>query len=368
MKETTPIMPSRSAPSAHGLAFIGCFTTERRKARGTGIDIYRIDPESGRWSPAGHVGDLVNPSFLVADPARNVLYVAHGDCDYATSFSIDPATGALRSLGQAATGGTNGVHPALDPSGRFLVVASYASGSLAVLPVRSDGSLTDFTQLLDLPGTIGPHRTEQACAHPHHVVFDPSGRFLLVPDKGLDRVFVLSLDAERGLLSLAPNGPAVMRPGAGPRHIVFHPHLPFAFVVNELDSTVAACRWDGDKGVLQPAHVASSLPPDFFGASTAAAIVVTPDGGYVYASNRGQDGIVHFAFDATLGTLTPMGWTDTKGRDPRFMTLNPAGDRLLVANEQGDSIVEFQIDAQSGALTPSGLSLRGASPCTIAFL
>ena len=196
-----------------GLAFVGCFTTPERKARGTGIDICRIDPASGTWRLAGHFGGLVNPSFLVSDPARRILYAVHGDCDYATALAVDPETGSLRLLGRAATGGRNGVHQALDPSARFLVVANYASGSVAVLPVRPDGSLADFTQILELPGPTGPHRSEQASSHPHHTVFDPSGRFLLVPDKGLDRVFVLRFDPERGRLSLPASGPAIMRPG-----------------------------------------------------------------------------------------------------------------------------------------------------------
>ncbi|MEI9983723.1 MAG: lactonase family protein [Aliidongia sp.] len=343
-------------------AFVGCFTTPERKARGTGIDICRIDPVSGAWRLAGHHGGLTNPSFLITDPARHILYAVHGDLDYASAFAIDPATGALTPLGQAATGGRNGVHPAIDPTGRFMIAANYASGTVAVLPIRPDGTLGDFTQLLDLPGAVGPHRTEQACAHPHHIVFDPSGRFVLVPDKGLDKVFVLRF--EGGELALA--GHAVMRPGAGPRHMVFHPTLPVAFVVNELDSTMATCRWDAETGTLTPVHLVSILPPDFFGASTSAAIVITPDGKNIYASNRGQDGIAHFAFDATAGRLDTIGWTPSEGRDPRFMTLDPSGRRLYAANEQGDTILAFDI-AEDGRLSRRGVVLSSTSPCTIAF-
>jgi 6-phosphogluconolactonase (cycloisomerase 2 family) len=194
--------PSPSSSTTRSLAFVGSFTTAQRKARGMGIDVYRVDPESGTWQPTDHVPDLVNPSFLITDPARNVLYFVHGDSDHATALSIDASSGTLRLLGKAATGGMNGVHQALDPSRRFLIVANYASGSLSVLPVRPDGSLADFTQVLDLPGQTGPHRTEQTCAHPHHTVFAPSGCFLLVPDKGLDRVFVVTFDSERGRLSI----------------------------------------------------------------------------------------------------------------------------------------------------------------------
>ncbi|MDR3537605.1 MAG: lactonase family protein [Acetobacteraceae bacterium] len=349
-----------------GLAFVGCFTTAQRKARGKGIDVYRANPDLGAWQATDHVPDLVNPSFLITDPARHVLYSVHGDSDFASAFSIDGSAGKLRLLGRAATGGKNGVHPALDPSGRFLIVANYASGTLAVLPVRQDGSLADFTQLVALPGEIGPHRTEQPCAHPHHVVFDPSGRFVIVPDKGVDRVFVLSFDPERGQLAITQQ--VAMRPGAGPRHIVFHPHLPFAFLVNELDSTVATLRWNSRDGILDPVHVVSTLPSDFFGASTAAEIAITPDGNHVYVSNRGQDGIVRCRFIAAEGRLDVVGWTQANGRDPRFMTLSPSGKSLLVASEQGDKISAFHITAQDGNLTPSGSVLPTASPCTIAFI
>jgi 6-phosphogluconolactonase len=361
---TNLTMSSPQPAGAARFAYVGCFTTERRKARGKGIDVYAIDPVSGAWTLAGHVGDLVNPSFLVMDAARSVLYAVHGDADYVSAFAVDGKTGALRQISKAASGGMNGVHQALDPTGRFLVVANYGSGTMALLPLLPNGALEDVSHLLALPGELGPHRTEQTIAHPHHVVVSPGGRFIIVPDKGVDRVFVLRLDAEAGTLSVASE--AKMRPGAGPRHMVFHPKLPFAFVVNELDSTVATCHWHEATGILEPLHLASALPPDFFGASTTAAIVITPDGRHVYVSNRGQDGITRLAFDEQSKSLTVQGWTPTNGRDPRFMTLSPDGKRLIVAAEQGDFISQFTI-AENGNLAPSGHALPSASPCTIAF-
>ncbi|MCJ2017186.1 lactonase family protein [Methylobacterium sp. E-065] len=345
-----------------GLAFVGCFTTERRRARGQGIDVYRTGDGLDGWAYLGRVEGLTNPSFLVADPRRAVLYTVQGDGADASAFAAAP-DGTLRPLGSAATDGTNSVHQALDPTGRFLIVANYASGSVALLPVRDDGGLEPACHVLPLPGDPGPHRTEQACAHPHHVVLAPDGRHVLVPDKGLDRVFVLAIDGER----LAIVSETAMRPGAGPRHIAFHPRAPLAFLINELESSIATCRWDAEAGTLTPLHLTPTLPPDFFGASTAAAIVVTPDGRFVYASNRGQDGIARFRVDAEAGRLDPAVWTPSGGRDPRFMTLAPDGRHLLVANEQGDSLVEFAIDAVSGDLTKTG-TRPSLSPCTIAFL
>ncbi|MGU3284368.1 lactonase family protein [Methylobacterium mesophilicum] len=343
-----------------GLAFVGCFTTARRRARGQGIDIYRVGAGLDDWTHLGRVDGLENPSFLVTDPARAVLYTVRGDGTSATAFAVTP-DGTLRSLGSAETGGTNSVHQALDPSGRFLIVANYASGSVALMPLRPDGGLEPAAQVLPMPGEPGPHRTEQAGAHPHHVVLSPDGRHVLVPDKGLDRVFVLRLDGDQ--LEIVTE--AVLRPGAGPRHIAFHPGGALAFLVNELESTVATCRWDAGTETLTPRHLVPTLPPDFFGASTAAAIVVTPCGRFVYASNRGQDGIARFRVDGAH--LEPAGWTPSGGRDPRFMTLAPDSGRLLVANEQGDSLTEFAIDPGSGDLTQTG-SRQSPSPCTIAFL
>ncbi|MCJ2094740.1 lactonase family protein [Methylobacterium sp. J-072] len=343
-----------------GLAFVGCFTTARRRARGQGIDVYRVGAGLDDWTHLGRVDGLENPSFLVADPARLVLYTVQGDGTWATAFAAVP-DGTLRSLGSAETGGTNSVHQALDPSGRFLIVANYASGSVALMPLRPDGGLKPAAQVLPMPGEPGPHRTEQASAHPHHVVLSPDGGHVLVPDKGLDRVFVLRLNGDE----LEIVSEAVLRPGAGPRHIAFHPGGALAFLVNELDSTVATCRWDAGSGTLTPLHLAPTLPPDFFAASTAAAIVVTPCGRFVYASNRGQDGIARFRVDGDR--LEPAGWTPSGGRDPRFMTLAPDGGHLLVANEQGDSLAAFAIDPGSGDLTPTG-SRQSPSPCTIAFL
>lgn len=343
-----------------GLAFVGCFTTARRRARGQGIDIYRVGAGLDDWTHLGRVDGLENPSFLVTDPARAVLYTVRGDGTSATAFAVTP-DGTLRSLVSAETGGTNSVHQALAPGGRFLIVANYASGSVALMPLRPEGGLEPAAQVLPMPGEPGPHRTEQASAHPHHVVLSPDGRHVLVPDKGLDRVVVLRLDGDQ--LEIVTE--AVLRPGAGPRHIAFHPGGALAFLVNELESTVATCRWDAGTGTLTPRHLVPTLPPDFFGASTAAAIVVTPCGRFVYASNRGQDGIARFRVDGAR--LEPAGWTPSGGRDPRFMTLAPDSGRLLVANEQGDSLTEFAIDPGSGDLTQTG-SRQSPSPCTIAFL
>jgi 6-phosphogluconolactonase len=345
-------------------AFIGSFTSEKRKARGTGISCYKLT--GGVWEETGQIDGLVNPSFLVSDARRDVVYAVHGDSDFASSFLLDRKTGELRPQSRAATGGVNGVHQALTASGQFMLVANYASGSVAVLPVEPDGSLRPFIELLELPGEPGPHRLEQRGSHPHHIVPDPSGRYFLVPDKGLDCVFILAFDEDAKRLRIVSRAP--LRPGAGPRHIAFHPHENVAFLVNELESSLALCRWDAASGTLTPIRQLSTLPDNFFGASTAAAIAVTPCGRFVYASNRGEDGIVCFEYDSETQNITALHWTQSGGKDPRFLTLSPGGTQIIAANEQGDNLVVFDMDKNDGGLSQHGKILHSLSPSTITFL
>ena len=348
-------------------AYVGSFTTAKRKARGDGIHVYRADPATGAWTHVQHIGDLTNPSFLALSPDQRFLYSVHGDGDFATAFALDRETGQAKLLNRAATGGNNGVRQAVDPSGKFLVVANYASGTVAMLPIAPDGSLKDQHQLVALPGEPGPHRVQQPSSEPHDIVFDPSGRFVLVPDKGLDRVFVFRFDAATGRLVATEQGSVQSRPGAGPRHLMFHPKLPIVWVLNELDSTTATYTWDAATGALKPIQVITTLPTDFTGYSTTAEIAVSPDGRFVYCSNRGHDSVTIYAADATSGLLSPVGWQSTQGSGPRFIGLDPAGRFLHAANEQGDTVVTFGVDAASGKLVPTGQVIKNASPVTIVF-
>jgi len=347
-------------------AYVGSFTTAQRKARGDGIHVYRAYPATGAWTHVQHIGDLVNPSYLALSPDQRFLYSVHGDEDYATAFALDPATGQAKLLNRAATGGRNGVREAVDPSGKFLVMANYASGSVAVLGIAPDGSLKDQHQLVPLPGEPGPHKVEQVSSHPHDIVFDPSGRFVLVPDKGLDRVFVFRFDGAAGRLTPTEQGSVKSRPGAGSRHLAFHPKLPIVWVLNELDSTIATYRFDLERGSLTALQVMSTLPSEFTGYSTTAEIAVSPDGRFVYGSNRGHDSVTIFAANAD-GLLSVAGWQPSRGAGPRFIGLDPAGHFLYAANEQGDTVVTFRVDAGSGKLTPTGQVIKNASPVTIVF-
>src|SRR5712692_7507165 len=365
---TAPALAQQSAsptPAGAAYAYVGSFTSADRKARGSGTNVYRMDTATGAWSHIQHVGDLVNPSFLVRSKNQRALYSVHGDENYATAFAVDPESGKLKLLGRADTGGKNGVRQALDPSGKFLIVANYASGTVAVLPVAEDGALKNQTQLVELKGPPGPHRVRQASSHPHDIVFDPSGRFVVIPDLGLDRIFVFRFDPSRGSLSEA--SVLAGRPTSGPRHVAFHPTRPIMWILNELDSTMTTCQWDGEHGALRPLQVISTLATSYTGNSTAAELAVAPSGNFVYASNRGADDICVYAVDQGTGVLRVVEAVSTQGKDPRFIGLTPTGRFLYAANEIGDTVVTYRVDAANGRLTPTGQVVQNATPVTIAF-
>ncbi len=236
---------------------------------------------------------------------------------------------------------------------------------MALLPIRADGSLGPVSDLQALPGKPGPHRTQQPYSQPHDVVFDRRGRFIVVPDQGLDATFVFSLDAANGKLVPATPPSVKSRAGAGPRHADFHPTKPVLYLLNELDSTITTYRFEGERGALAPVQVITTLPTDFTGDNTTSEIVAT--GRFVYASNRGHDSIAVFAIDEASGTLSPVAWTPTQGRTPRFFAIEPSRGILYAANMDSDAIVAFSIDASSGRLSPTGQTVRTGSPSSIVF-
>lgn len=350
-------------------AYVGCYTSPDRGGRGAGIEIYRMDPASGAWAHVRRIADVANPSFLALDAEQRTLYCVHGGNDFraVSAFAVDRETGNLTFLNSEDCGGANPVHVAVHPSGRYLVVANYTDGSAAALPINADGTLGPLSDRVVQTGEPGPHPTEQRSAHPHHIPFDPAGRFLAVPDKGLDRTFIYRFDAARGTL-LPGDPPFVMaQPGAGPRHAAFHPHLPYAYVINELDSTLTTFAYDAARGVLDPRQTVPTLPPGYSGESTTAEIAVAPSGRFLYGSNRGHDSIAIFAIDAANGTLTALGWEPSGGQTPRFFALDPSGAFLYAANQTSDAIVAFRVDPSTGALTPTGDVIQTGSPVCIVF-
>jgi 6-phosphogluconolactonase (cycloisomerase 2 family) len=219
-------------------------------------------------------------------------------------------------------------------------------------------------------GQLGPDPVEQNSSHPHQLCFDRSGQNLLVPDKGFDEVFSYKFNTETGELN--PNQPPSVKlpAGAGPRHLAFHPNpaTPFAYVMNELDSTVATFKYSEQSGELELLQVISALPADFSGVNTGAEIMVAPSGNFVYCSNRGHDSITVFSVDATTGKLNPIQWQATHGKNPRFFTLDSSGEFLYAANQDGDTIAIFQVDPLTGLLSFSEQVVSVGNPVYIALV
>ncbi len=349
----------------HMFAYVGSRTTRERNARGDGISVYQIDTQTGALTLVQLVKDLVNPSFLALSANGERLYTVHGDLSDISAFKVDKASGTLTFLNKQSTEGKNPVHLAIDPGGRYVVVSNHIGSSLAVLPIATDGSLEPLTQLVHLDGPIGPHRVEQKQSKPHFNPFDPSGRFVIVPDKGLDRTF--SFRFEDGRLTPANPPFVVSREGAGPRHIAFHPQGHYAWVVNELDSTVTAYRYDAANGALTALQVLSSVPDTYTGDSRASEIEVDRSGRFVYASNRGDDSIAVFRIDPASGHLHFVNAVPSQGKTPRFFTTTPDGRFMYALNEDSDTIVAFSVDAHSGSLTPTGFVAQSGSPVCMVF-
>lgn len=346
-------------------AYVGSRTTRERNARGEGITVYRVDASTGSLEKVQVVGDLVNPSYLTLSRDGRFLYSIHGDETEVSAFTVDSATGKLTFLNRQSTEGKNPVHLVLDRTGANLVVTNHIGASVAVLPVAADGSLQPLTQLTKFAGPIGPHRVEQKQAKPHFNPFDPTGEFVIVPDKGLDRVFTFRYVA--GKLEPGKVPFVTTREGAGPRGVVFHPTKSLAYVVNELDSTVTTYRFDPQDGSLQPLLVLPTTPATFTGNNRAAGITVDRQGRHLYVSNRGDDSIGVFSIDPTSGLPSFLGADSTQGRTPRFFTLSRDERFIYALNEESDTIVAFSVDAASGRLKPTGFTAKTGSPVCMVF-
>lgn len=379
-----------NGPARRGaIAYVGSWTSVERDADGTGLSVYRIDHRD-RWhllqtlpaddgdpATAPRPGVLPeSPSFLAFDRTRRFLYSVHADTAQVSAFAVDERTGTLTFLNTVGTGGTNPVYVTTDPGNRWAVVTNYdAPGSVVVLPIRADGSLGEVVSTLRLPGEPGPHRESQDGSYPHYAEFDPSGRWLVVADRGLDRLFVLRLDPGTGALTLHEPGTAQLREGSGPRHVAFHPTRPFAYAVDELRCCVTAFRWDSADGVLAPLQVLPSTPPEMTGDGRAAEIVVSPSGRFVYASNRSGAGVIDpergadtvgcWRIDQRTGALQPVAWTPTEGLVVRHFTLNAAGDRLYAANQHTGTIVTFAADPRTGHLRRLGAPVSTGTPTCV---
>ena len=343
--------------------YIGTYTRRESFVDGKaeGIYIYHLDPSSGQLTYAATVAGAgtVNPSYLTLGPDGRRLYAVNeitggkGPHGTVSAFAVDPATGHLRYLNQQSTHGLAPCYASVEPAGRYCLVANYETGNLCVLPIQGDGSLGEATATVQFAGS-GPNRERQEGPHAHMVTPSPDGGFILAVDLGTDRLMAFRLDRERGTLSPADPPWTQLPPGVGPRHLAFHPHRPFAYVISELKSTIIVCRYDAQGGTFAAVQTISTLPDDFTGQNLGAEIMVAPSGRFVYASNRGHDSLAIYAVDPETGQLALVGHEASQGVGPRAFTIDPSGALLLVANQDTDTVVTFWIDGDSGTLRATG--------------
>ncbi len=358
------------APAKETLVYVGTYTNAKSK----GIYAFRMD-DAGKLSPAGLVAETPSPSFLAVHPNKKFLYAANETDSFAgkdktggvSAFAIDRTTGKLKPINQQPSEGMGPCHVSVDESGKVVLVANYGSGSIAAYPVDKDGSLGKPSAVIQHQGS-SVNKQRQAGPHAHFISTDPSNRYALACDLGLDKILVYRLDPKSG--SLTPNEPAFgkVKPGSGPRHLAFHPSGKLAFVNNEISSTVTAFRFDKRDGSLSEINTWSTLPKDFTGNSSTAEIAVHPSGKFVYVSNRGHNSIAVFAIDQRSGELSFVEHESTQGKTPRNFAIHPKGEFLLAENQGSDSIVVFRIDPKTGALAPTGPTAEAPSPVCIQFV
>jgi 6-phosphogluconolactonase len=311
----------------------------------------------------------VNPSFLAPHPNGRFLYAVSEESGGSVSaYAIDPASGKLTLLNKVSSQGRGPCYATVDRTGKAVLVANYNSGSFAVLPIDRDGRLREASAVIQDSGK-GPNPSRQEGPHAHSLNPSPDNRFAVGADLGLDKLFIFKFNAASG--ELAPNEPlsfVQLKPGAGPRHFAFDPAGGFAYVTNELSSTVVAFSYNDKMGGLRELQTISTLPADFKGESTTADVQVHPSGKFLYDSNRGADSIAVFKIDGSKGTLTAVDYTPTQGKIPRGFGIDPDGSFLIAANQESDTVVVFRIDQSSGRLNPTGQTLELGSPVCVKFV
>ncbi len=356
---------------AEWLMFVGTYT---RAGSSKGIYTFRMDDSGGMTEVAVAEG-ISNPSFLAIHPnGKNLYAVAEvaeasgvpGGALY--SYEIDHPSGELSLMNQQSTGGPGPCHVSVDATGKYAVVANYAGGSVCMLPVNDDGSLSPSSHFIQHYGgtKVNPQRQEKA--HAHSANLSPDNRIVIINDLGMDQLRVYEMDLEAGKLKFNEESSVMSAPGAGPRHFDYHPNGKYAYAINELGCTVTAYNYDAQTGGLSEINTLSTLPEGYDGENTTADVHVSPDGRFVYGSNRGHNTLAIYRIDEADGSIEFVSDQSTGGKTPRNFAIHPEGKFLYAANQDSDSIIQFEIDSASGKLAPIGREIRCPMPVCIKFL
>jgi 6-phosphogluconolactonase len=329
------------------------------------IEAFHFDLASGALTRIGVAAEIAHPSFLSISPNHQFLYaISEGGNTAASSisaFALDAAAGKLTFLNKQPAGGAGPCYVEVDGGGKNALIANYGSGSFAAFPLAASGEVQPVSAFIQDHGS-SVNRDRQEGPHAHSLVAGPGNRFVYGCDLGLDKVMIFKFYPGHG--SLIPNEPsfAQVKPGSGPRHIAFHPNGRWAFLINEMASTLTVFSYDSISGTLQEIQTISTLPDGFTGQSTGAEVAVHPSGKFVYASNRGDDSIAVFGCDPEIGRLTFIERVPTGGKTPRQFEIDPTGRYLLAANQDSNTVVVFRIDAASGRLQPAGSQVQSDNP------
>lgn len=336
-----------------------------------GIYVYRFNTASGAIDSVNVAEGVNNPSFLDVAPNGEYVYAVNENGSKKngelSAFRFDKNTGALNFINKQSTGGADPCYVSVHKSGKFAVAANYSGGSFSVLPINDDGSLAPYSELINHKGkSVNTERQEKA--HVHAVKFSPDYKYLLTPDLGIDKVMIYSVNAENAKPVTEKTFSFVnTKAGNGPRHITFHPTKPYAYLMEELSGTVSVYSYKN--GRLVPIQNITSHPANYTADKGSADIHVSPDGKFLYASNRGQaNSLAIYSIDNATGTLRLKGFNSTLGSTPRNFAIDPTGNYLLVANQNSNNIVIFKRNLKTGMLTPTGKQIKVPNPVCLVFL
>lgn len=385
-----PAPPQHTRPSVGPLlAYVGTYSSpqgpEGSKGNGQGIYLFQIDPSNGNLSRREVIPNGSNPSCLALDPSATHLYSANETTTFegapsgsVSAYSIDRSTGHLTLLNTVSSQGAGPAHLSVHPSGKVVLVANYAGGTVAVLPIRPDGSLGAATDVRKDEGQVSQTAAATAPSgsfalsghdrpHAHMIQSDPAGKFVLATDLGLDRIFIWKFDADKGVLTANHPASVSLPPGDGPRHFAFHPNGRWVYSLQEESSTLVKFDYDAADGSLTPRQTISSLPGGFQGTDYTSEVMVSADGRFVYAANRLHDSISLFSVGPS-GELTYVAEEWTRGDYPRSFNIDPTGSYFYVCNQRGDAITTFRIDRRTGRLSFTGRYTGVGTPSSIVFL
>ncbi len=369
-------------PRSKVLAYVGSYSSpqgpEGSHGNGQGIYLFQMDPATGALTPRETVVNPGNPSWLAFDAKATHLYSSNETADGSVSaYSVDSANGRLTLLNTVSSEGAGPAHLSVHPSGKFVLVANYAGGTVAVLPILSRGELGKATDVKHHEGPVGPVHAASAPpgsfaisghdrVHAHMIEADPSGRFVLAADLALDRILIWTFDAVRG--TLTPNDPpwVALPPGDGPRHFLFHPNGRWFYSLQEEASTLVTFDYDAARGRLAARQTISTLPKGFAGTNFTSELRISADARFVYAANRLHDTIAWFSIAAN-GSLAFAGEEWTRGDYPRSFTIDPSGGFLYTCNQRGDAVACFRVNRKTGALTFTGQYTAVGTPSIIVF-